>query len=48
MVSNWPQEGEMSIDWCPKCNQEVEVVKTVPWQADVCKECGADVEVREA
>lgn len=37
----------MSIDWCPKCGREVEVVKTVPWQPDVCKDCGADVEARE-
>jgi DNA-directed RNA polymerase subunit RPC12/RpoP len=42
------RRGGMSTYWCPNCDREVEVVKTVPWQPDVCSNCGADAEALEA
>lgn len=27
--------------YCNRCHEERDVVRTVPWQDDVCAECGA-------
>ncbi len=35
--------GELT-DYCPNCDAERPVRRTVPWQSDLCAECGGDIE----
>ena len=30
--------------YCPTCDAEREIRKTVPWQADLCTVCGSDID----
>lgn len=30
-------------EYCPRCDAEREVLKTAPWQLDMCLECGNEI-----
>lgn len=39
--------GSSSERLCPNCGIEVEIIETVPWQDDLCTECGKPVSQEE-
>lgn len=32
------------LEHCPRCDEEVEIVETVPWQSNICSECRNNIE----
>lgn len=36
--------GDQDTTFCDYCGEQQSIVETVPWQADVCAECGNDIE----
>lgn len=48
-----PPEGRFVVDlntetrYCENCGEERTVAKTMPWQDDICKSCGANVPSEE-
>jgi len=34
---------EQERAYCPRCETQRVVVETVPWQSNMCKECGAPI-----
>jgi len=33
--------------YCPHCGDQQEVIQTVSWQANVCQNCGNDIDADE-
>ena len=40
------EDGDDRV-FCPHCGELSAVQKTVPWQADLCKHCGCDIEASQ-
>lgn len=42
-------DGDTSHDdhaYCPTCDEDRPIKRTVPWQSDLCTVCGADIDLR--
>ena len=35
--------SDMGLNWCECDTEEREIVSTLPWQYDLCRQCGEDI-----